>query len=78
MGTALEPMTDGAPVKIITASNRMFAKAIIALLTIDHLPLFSRGSSLMLKRMQFQFLMQQESISMTYIGLLPQRCIVHH
>jgi len=53
MGTALEPMIDGAPVKIITASNRMFAKAIVALLTVDHLPLFSRGSSLMLKQMQF-------------------------
>ena len=76
MGTVLEPMTDGAPVKIITASNRMFAKVIIALLTVDHLPLFSRGSSLMLKQMQF--LMQQENISMTYMGLLPLRCIVHH
>jgi len=63
MGTALELMIDGAPVKIITASNRMFAKATIALLTVDHLPLFSHGSSLMLKQMQF--LMQQESISMT-------------
>jgi len=76
MGTVLEPMTDGAPVKIITASNRMFAKAIIALLTVDHLPLFSHGSSLMLKQMQF--LMKQECILMTYMGLLPQRCIVHH
>ena len=76
MGTVLEPMTDGALVKIITASNRMFGKAIIALFTVDHLPLFSRGSLLMLKLMQF--LMQQESISMTYMGLLPQRCIVHH
>ena len=53
MGTVLELMTDGAPVKIITESNRMFAKAIIALLTVDHLPLFSHGSSLMLKQMQF-------------------------
>ena len=37
MGTVLEPMTDGAPVKIITASNRMFAKAIIRSL-VDYRP----------------------------------------